>query len=268
MVAGYAAMFDHLAGGASSWIGPGGLVSNSEPRCRPGGAGPQMMQESIDAILRLWTEEPPYDIPGRFLKIPLNNHVYPEFGVGTSRPPAAPSAHRASLLHAELRERPDRRRARVDPAGPVLPPALPPGDAGRRCSAEGCEVAGRRPDADIWRVSRSVLVTETESEAGDYLADPGSGLELLLTAGYCASFSRLRKALFMVKGQLEMPDEDVTVDTIKRALMIAGRGHQVLDQLVSLREETWPARHAADGGPRLGPARTCGAARWSSWRPR
>jgi hypothetical protein len=39
---------------------------------------PQMMLESIDAILTLWTQDPPYEIDGRFWKI----SVKPEFKVG------------------------------------------------------------------------------------------------------------------------------------------------------------------------------------------
>jgi len=35
-----------------------------------------------------------------------------------------------------------------------------------------------------------------------------------------------------------MPDEDVTVDAIKRTLIIAGGPRRVLDQLVALRDET------------------------------
>jgi alkanesulfonate monooxygenase SsuD/methylene tetrahydromethanopterin reductase-like flavin-dependent oxidoreductase (luciferase family) len=82
-----------------------------------------------------------------------------------------------------------------------------------------------------------VLVTETEAETEDYLADPGSGLTYYYR-WFLFSFGHLRKALFMVKSHLEMPDEDVTVDAIKRTLIIAGSPRRVLDQLVSLREET------------------------------
>jgi alkanesulfonate monooxygenase SsuD/methylene tetrahydromethanopterin reductase-like flavin-dependent oxidoreductase (luciferase family) len=42
----------------------------------------------------------------------------------------------------------------------------------------------------------------------------------------------------MLKPDLEVPDEDVTVDMVKRALIIAGSPRRVLDQLVALREET------------------------------
>jgi hypothetical protein len=82
-----------------------------------------------------------------------------------------------------------------------------------------------------------VLVTETDSEAADYLADPDNGLSFYYTF-FHFSFSRGRKALFMLKPDLELPDEDVTMDMIKRTLIIAGTPGRVLDQLVALREET------------------------------
>ena len=91
----------------------------------------------------------------------------------------------------------------------------------------------------IWRVSRSVLVTESDAEAEDYLADPENGLSFYYTF-FHFSFSQLRKALFMVKPDLEMPDEAVTVDAIKRGMIIAGSPARVLEQLVALREETGP----------------------------
>jgi len=81
-----------------------------------------------------------------------------------------------------------------------------------------------------------VLVTETDSEAEDYLADPDSGLSFYYSF-FLFSFSRLRKALFMVKPDQAMPDEAVTVDAIKRGMIIAGSPRRVLDQLVALRDE-------------------------------
>ena len=84
-----------------------------------------------------------------------------------------------------------------------------------------------------------MLVTETDAEAEDYLADPGNGLAFYYTF-FHFSFSQLRKALFMVKPDLEVPDDAVTVDTIKRGMIIAGSPRCVLDQLVALRDEIGP----------------------------
>src|SRR6185436_15901629 len=41
-----------------------------------------MMLESIDIVLKLWAQDPPYRIDGRFWKISLENAVWPEFKVG------------------------------------------------------------------------------------------------------------------------------------------------------------------------------------------
>ena len=79
-------------------------------------------------------------------------------------------------------------------------------------------------------------MTPTDAEAEDYLADPGNGLSFYYTF-FHYSFSRGRKALFMLKPDLEVPDEDVTVDDVKRGLVIAGSPARVLDQLVALRDE-------------------------------
>jgi alkanesulfonate monooxygenase SsuD/methylene tetrahydromethanopterin reductase-like flavin-dependent oxidoreductase (luciferase family) len=102
--------------------------------------------------------------------------------------------------------------------------------------AEGSEQVGRRPDPGVWRVSRSILVTGTNTEAEDYLADPGNGLSFYYRF-FHHSFSHGRKALFMLKPDLDMPDEAVTTDMIKRCLVIAGNPRRVLDQLVALRDE-------------------------------
>jgi len=75
------------------------------------------------------------------------------------------------------------------------------------------------------------------SLAEDYLADPDNGLSFYYSF-FLFSFSQLRKALFMVKPDLAMPDDAVTVDAIKRGMIIAGSPRRVLDQLVALREET------------------------------
>jgi alkanesulfonate monooxygenase SsuD/methylene tetrahydromethanopterin reductase-like flavin-dependent oxidoreductase (luciferase family) len=82
-----------------------------------------------------------------------------------------------------------------------------------------------------------VLVTESDAEAEDYLADPDNGLSFYYRF-FLFSFTQLRKAPFMVKPDLDMPDDALTVDAIKRGMIIAGSPRRVLDQLVALRDET------------------------------
>ena len=238
-VAAHAAMFDHLSGGRFIMgIGPGGLVSDIELfQVAEAAQRPHMVLESIDIILKLWATDPPYRHDGKFWKIGLEQHIYPEYKVGyVPRPLQQPHPPIAiSLLTPQSNSaRTAGERGWIPVSGNFFHRRYLKGHWEKY--VEGCEAAGRRPDPDIWRVSRSVLVTETDAEAEDYLSDSENALSFYYKF-FLFSFSQLRKALHMVKPDLDMPDEAVTVDRIKRGMIIAGSPRTVLDQLVALRDE-------------------------------
>ncbi|HEX3178432.1 MAG TPA: LLM class flavin-dependent oxidoreductase [Methylomirabilota bacterium] len=238
-VAASAAMFDHLCRGRFIMgIGPGGLISDFELfDVGQAELRPQMMLESIDTILALWAQDPPYRIDGRFWKISLEKAVWPQFKVGyvprplqQPHPPIAISILTPSSSSARLAGE----RGFIPVSGNFFH---------RRYLrtqwekyVEGCEAAGRRPDPRVWRVSRSVLVTESDAEAEDYLARPDSGLSFYYSF-FIHSFSKARQALYMLKPDLSAPDDAVTVDDVKRALIIAGSPRRVAEQLAALRDE-------------------------------
>lgn len=239
-VAAHAAMFDHLSGGRFILgIGPGGLASDFELfDVGQAELRPRMMLEAIDAILTLWAQDPPYEIEGTFWKVSLKQNIWPAFKVGwvprplqQPHPPIALSILTPSSNSAKVAGE----RGFIPVSGNFFHRRYLRGHWEKY--VEGCEAAGRRPDPGIWRVSRSVLVTETDAEAEDYLATPDTGLSYYYRF-FHYTFSHVRKALFMLKPDLLVPDEDVTVDMVKRALMIAGSPDRVLDQLVALRDET------------------------------
>jgi alkanesulfonate monooxygenase SsuD/methylene tetrahydromethanopterin reductase-like flavin-dependent oxidoreductase (luciferase family) len=239
-VAAYAAMFDHLCRGRFIMgIGPGGLISDFELfDVGQAELRPQMMAESIDTILALWAQDPPYKLDGRFWKISLEKAIWPEFKVGyVPRPFQQPHPPIAiSILNpASSSAKTAGERGWIPVSGNFFHRRYLRGQWEKY--AEGCEAAGRRPDPGVWRVARSVLVTESDAEAEDYLADPDNGLSFYYKF-FLFSFTNLRKALFMVKPDLDMPDDAVTVDAIKRGMIIAGSPRRVLDQLVALRDET------------------------------
>ena len=242
-VAAHAAMFDHLVQGRFIMgIGPGGLASDLEmfDLGQAAEARPHMVLESIDTILKLWRDDPPYRIDGKFWKFNLEKHVYPEYKVGwVPRPYQQPHPPIAiSLLTPNSNSaKTAGERGWIPVSGNFFHRRYLKGHWQKY--VEGCEAAGRRPDPSIWRVSRSVLVTESDAEAEDYLADLENGLSFYYKF-FLFSFSQLRKALFMVKPDLDMPDEAVTMDVIKRGMIIAGTPARVLEQLVALRDEVGP----------------------------
>jgi alkanesulfonate monooxygenase SsuD/methylene tetrahydromethanopterin reductase-like flavin-dependent oxidoreductase (luciferase family) len=242
LVAAHAAMFDQLSGGRFIMgIGPGGLVSDLEMfEVGQAELRPQMVQESIDIVLRLWAQDPPYEIDGRFWKFALKDNIWPEFKVGyiprplqQPHPPIALSIITPNSSSAKVAGE----RGWIPVSGNFFHKRYLRGHWEKY--VEGCEAAGRRPDPGVWRVSRSVLVTETDAQAEDYLADPDSGLSFYYKF-FIHSFAQGRKALFMIKPDPDMPDAATTVDAVKRGMIIAGRSERVLEQLVALREEIGP----------------------------
>jgi alkanesulfonate monooxygenase SsuD/methylene tetrahydromethanopterin reductase-like flavin-dependent oxidoreductase (luciferase family) len=238
-VAAHAAMFDQLSGGRFIMgIGPGGLVSDLEMfEVGPADLRPQMVQESIDIVLKLWAQDPPYEIDGRFWKFALKNGVWPEFKVGyiprplqQPHPPIALSIITPNSSSARVAAE----RGWIPISGNFFHRRYLRGHWEKYL--EGCEAVGRRPDPDVWRVSRSILVTETDAEAEEYLVDPDNGLSFYYKF-FIHSFAQGRKALFMIKPDVDLPDERVTVDAVKRGMIIAGSPRRVLDQLVALRDE-------------------------------
>ena len=240
IVAAQAAMFDHLCRGRFIMgIGPGGLVSDMEAFGLPQAElRAQMLLEAIDMVLRLWSQDPPYDLRGRFWHIALTDGIWPGFKVGwVPRPYQAPHPPIAlSLVTPNSSSAATAgERGWIPVSGNFFQRRYLRGHWERY--AEGCERAGRRPDPSVWRVARCVLVTETDAEAEEYLADSTNGLSYYY-GFFRHSFSLARKALFMLKPDPDMPDEATTVDVIKRSQVIAGSPSRVLDQLVALRDET------------------------------
>src|SRR5260370_10335465 len=97
----------------------------------------------------------------------------------------------------------------------------------------GAEAAGRRPDRADWRLARSILVTETDGEAADYLwADEGCSV------GWYYAYLRDNLATFKLrkifKPSETSPDEEVTIPNCIDWMVIHGGPGKGLDQLVAL----------------------------------
>ena len=97
---------------------------------------PRMMQESIETILKIWSQEPPYEFPGGYWDFRIKDAYRSDLGVGVmARPYQTPHPPIAGLDHEPaLRQRPHRRRTRLDPDLGELHPGLPREDPlGRLC---------------------------------------------------------------------------------------------------------------------------------------
>ena len=88
VIAGYAAMFDHLSEGRFIMgVGPGGLPPDFELLGVMDEDRGAMMVESIDTILGIWSSDPPHQIAGKYWNVQIKDWVVPEIGLGQMAKP-------------------------------------------------------------------------------------------------------------------------------------------------------------------------------------
>lgn len=241
-VAGDVALFDHLCGGRFLMgIGPGGLSTDLElfERTDPAAREPLML-ECIDTVLKIWAGTAPYDIAGKNWNIRVKNTVRLDHGVGEMiKPLQRPHPPIATSIASR-----NSHTARV--AGergwiPLSANFVPASNVRTHWEAyaAGAAAACRRPEPDLWRVARSILVTDSDAQAAEYLADPRCGARFYFDYLYRNAASR-PGGLNNFKTRLDMADAAVTLDYMLDTMMISGRPATVLDRLVALCEEIGP----------------------------
>lgn len=236
-VAGNCAMFDHLSEGRFIMgVGPGGLGSDFELFKVTDKNRSEMMVEAIEIIHRIWSSDPPYRIPGKYWDITIDNSYQPRLGIGPMLkpyqkpfPPLAVSAMSPGSLTARL--------AGERGWGLVSANFMPVGHAKSHWDqyCAGAKASNRRADRTNWRLARSILVTETDKEAADYLANEKSSV------GWYYAYLRdnlgTYKLLKIFKPDESIPDDAVTIPQCIDWMVIHGSPKRVLDQLVALVDE-------------------------------
>jgi alkanesulfonate monooxygenase SsuD/methylene tetrahydromethanopterin reductase-like flavin-dependent oxidoreductase (luciferase family) len=198
-----------------------------------------MVEESISTIQKIWASDPPYDIPGKYWPIKLTKSIIPELGIGymskTYQKPHPPihissMSPDGSTVAKAAKKGWTAVTANFTPESTVI--------NHWRKYVEGCELVGRKPTGEDWIVARNILVAESDAEAEDWLLDPkGSSTyyfdymwRVLLAADYTT----------VAKPDLNMKDEDVTLESIIRSAVIWGSPKTVAAKINSLRERSGP----------------------------
>lgn len=241
IVASEISQFDHLSRGRFMLgIGPGGLASDMELfDVLDGPYRNERMLESIDTIVKLWTQDPPYNIDGKHWKIKLSETVMPALGVGyipkpfqLPHPPismTAMSPFSDSCKTAGLRG--------WSPMSANFCPEYIIGSHWKKYK-EGCEQAGRKANGDDWRVARNIVLARSDSEARDRVMDPaGSNYyyfdylwKVLLAVNYTA----------VMKSDPKQDDASITVEQLIDSMVVYGSPKTVTEKLLAFRERTGP----------------------------
>lgn len=240
-VASEAALFDHLSKGRFIMgVGPGALSSDLEMFNTADNNRGEMVVESLNMILKLWAQDPPYEIKGKYWDISLKDMSRIEFGVGAMpkpfqkpHPPIAISIMSPSSPTAKLAG--EHGWIPISGASFVQPRYV---RSHWDMYVEGCALAGRRPDPDVWRVCRSIIVADSDQEAEDHVLDPEGPFAFWFS--YLISSVRQRNAEFILRPDGREEDETVTWLDIARSQVAYGSPKTVLDKLVALRDQVGP----------------------------
>ncbi|MFO1350836.1 MAG: LLM class flavin-dependent oxidoreductase [Gammaproteobacteria bacterium] len=240
LVAGQAAMFDHLSNGRFIMgIGPGGLPPDFELFGVTDKDRGAMMMESIDMILKIWTTDPPYDIQGSYWKAKVTEWAHQDIGLGIMAKPYQ------------------------KPHPPIAVSAMSPGSGMMRLAAvrgwipisanfignwsvrshwdvhlDECEKQKRKPDSTLWHVARSVFVADSDAEAEEFVKQPNG------------AFDYYYKYLFTIFERAHMKSAFVTEkgadpgllthERLRDKLVMRGSPKTVADQILAFRDEVGP----------------------------
>lgn len=237
-VAAFCAQFDQLSEGRFMMgIGTGGLLSDFEVfGLQDLETRVKMSREAIRIIHEIWASDPPYKIEGEFWSVDLEEMVFPELGIGTMpKPYQKPYPPLAMSVLS-----PNSGTARGAGAMGYIPISANFLQA-RHVKThwdvyrEGAEKAGRPADPNVWRVARSILVTDSDQEARDHIATPDTGLSFYYK--YLLAIMMKRGSVENWRHRAEDPDEIVNVPYVLDNMVISGSPKTVLDKLIAFRDE-------------------------------
>jgi len=239
-VAGQIAMLDHLLDGRFNFgISPGGLLSDAEIFGNLDADRNAMFLEAIEAILRLWTKEAPYDIDGPTWKISTRRTLMPEIGQGIiAKPLQKPHPPIVVTAVAPFSKGVSAAAARGwDPisANFLLPKWVA---THRKSYEEGCRSGGRAVDFGQWRVAKSIFVADSREVARDYALGPKSPYRHYYKSLFTKLVKNGRGNLF--KEDPAMPDDTLDFEQVFTKLAIWGTADEVAEKVLAFREEVGP----------------------------
>jgi alkanesulfonate monooxygenase SsuD/methylene tetrahydromethanopterin reductase-like flavin-dependent oxidoreductase (luciferase family) len=240
-VAAEAAQFDHMSKGRFIFgVGPGGLASDMELFGNlDADIRNERMAESLATILKIWSQDPPYEIPGKHWPIKIKDMLIPELGVGYMPKPYQ-KPHPVIALSSMSPDSGSVSYAAKRGWVPVTANFTPEGTVVGHWKkyVEGCEAAGRKATGEDWTVARNILIGESDAQAEDWVLDPKGSNYFY----FDYLWQVLKKADYTIvaKPDPTMKDEDVTIEDIIKASVIYGSSKTVAKKINNLRERSGP----------------------------
>lgn len=243
LIAAHAAMFDHLSEGRFILgMSAGALPADAELLGTLGEDRSMIFHEALEAILALWSTEPPYnfDRPNNRFKISSAKMGKREFGLGAVAKPfqkphpelvgtvVAPSSASATW-YGEMGLHPLS-------ANFLLPKWV---SSHWDAYVKGCEKAGRKADRADWRVARTVFVADDDATAKRYARDNQKSPYRFYYFNLMRKFA-YAKRMYVFKEHEKQQDSEITEDFVLDRLVTWGSVNKVVDEILAFREQTGP----------------------------
>ncbi len=230
------AYLDHLAQGRFMFgVGASGLPSDWEMFGVDGTTGQtrDMTRESLEIILKLWTEDAPWQYEGKYWTVNkgegmfgmLKPHIYP---YQKPHPPIGIAGLSPGSETLKLAGE----KGYIPLSLNLSPEYL----AGHWASVEeGAERAGRTADRNEWRLNREIFVAETDEEAIRWSA--GSAMGRMMREYFIPLFGEFG-LLDLFKHDLSVADSDVTPEYLAKTSWVVGSVDTVVEKLEAMYESS------------------------------
>ncbi len=233
-VAGRLAFLDHLSHGRLNvCFGPGAIPTDMEVY----GVDPKetsaRVAEAIDMILKIWTTDPPYEIPGRFWHVQLQRALDPEMGLGTLHKPLQrpyPPIHVPCIARDSQGLRQAAARGFVPISHHMV--AVEALQNHWQTYQAGAATSGRVARQPDWKVARNIFVADSNVEARRL----ARGNSLGKCIDYILELTRRGPGLAMWKRNPTMTDSECNLDYFLDEVIIAGAPDEVARRLGELRQ--------------------------------
>lgn len=241
VVAAEASLFDQLSGGRLMLgVGPGGLASDGELFGRPDMAERvRVADETLDMIIEAFSSDGPLSFESEAWSASLHDQIWPSHGVGLLPKPVQqphPPIAMAMASPAGNTVRTVAERGFI----PISANFVPVSVVRRQWDTytEIREDLGLPVERDRWRVCRNILVTDSDAEADELLADPDGSV-----AFYFRYLAGVRDVPALTAAPEKSPAElfdHFDLATVIEKCVIAGSTETVTAKLMEMGDRLGP----------------------------
>ena len=217
-------------------VGPGGLRSDAEMMETLDTDRNAIFVESMDHMIALWTQEPPYRLQGKRWHLTTERTWTADLGMGGMLKPFQ-KPHPPIVVTAILPNSNGIAAAAERGWTPISANFVHPWVVKTHWPkyAEGCARAGREARRADWRVAKSIFVADNDASLRRMTRDAGNP--------FAYYFRNLQRKAATTRGNAffkhdpSLPDEALSDGYLVSELLIAGTVNEVVDRLLAFHEQ-------------------------------